>query len=119
MYIYIYICIFHFIYIYIYFFFGTTAKAHNSPRSVLQKLSYGHRSGTKNSSQMPPHMDIIHMPINMDTLRMKLKEMVNHMGDAKETKVSRPGAKPETISSTLATLEVGGILDALPENGTN
>jgi len=36
-------------------------------------------------------MDIISDIVNMDAFRMELKEMINHVGDTKKTKVNRPG----------------------------
>lgn len=63
---------------------------------------------------MPLHMDIISDIVNMDAFRMELKEMINHVGDTKKTKVTRPGTQTKAARGTGASLEVSGTLNALP-----
>ena len=65
---------------------------------------------------MPLQMDISSDTINMDAIGMKLKEMINHMGDTEKTRVSRLGTNAKATSSTGARAESRGRLNALPQD---
>ena len=66
--------------------------------------------------KMTLQVDIVRNTVNMNTIRMKLKEMINHMGDTKEPRIPRLRAKAETASSTRASTESRSTFNALPQD---